>query len=154
MATPISQNDSHRSSWNRLQLYQLVHLGSQNSRTGTLSLGTVSLFRTPLAAQKANSPPAMQETWVWFRGQEDPLGKGMATHSSIGAWEIPWTEEPSPRGHTESGTTEELTHTHARIHHCFSLKMDSSLQSIKCGKLKWSFEELQTLNYILSEMLR
>ena len=33
---------------------------------------------------------AMQETWVW----EDPLGKGMATHSSTFAWEIPWTEEP------------------------------------------------------------
>ena len=35
----------------------------------------------------------MQETWV-FLGQEDPLGKEMATHSSILAWEIPWTEEP------------------------------------------------------------
>ena len=38
--------------------------------------------------------PAMQETWVQFLGQEDPLGKGMATHSSILAWRIPWTEEP------------------------------------------------------------
>ena len=37
---------------------------------------------------------AMQETWVWSLGWEDPLEKGMATHSSILAWRIPWTEEP------------------------------------------------------------
>ena len=38
--------------------------------------------------------PAMQETQVQSLGQEDPLEKGMATHSSIFAWRIPWTEEP------------------------------------------------------------
>ena len=38
--------------------------------------------------------PAMQETWVRSLGQEDPLEKGMATHSSILVWRIPWTEEP------------------------------------------------------------
>ena len=38
--------------------------------------------------------PAKQETWVRFLGWEDPLEKGMATHSSILAWEISWTEEP------------------------------------------------------------
>ena len=36
----------------------------------------------------------MQETRIWFLGQEDPLEKEMAAHSSILAWEIPWTEEP------------------------------------------------------------
>ena len=36
----------------------------------------------------------MQETWVWPLGWEDPQEKEMATHSSILAWEIPWTEEP------------------------------------------------------------
>ena len=36
----------------------------------------------------------MQKTWVWFLGQEDPLEKEMATHSSVLAWRIPWTEEP------------------------------------------------------------
>ena len=40
------------------------------------------------------NPPAMQETWVQSLGREDPLEKGMVTHSSILAWEIPWTEEP------------------------------------------------------------
>ena len=39
--------------------------------------------------------PGMQETQVQSLGWEDPLEKGMATHSSILAWEIPWTEEPS-----------------------------------------------------------
>ena len=38
--------------------------------------------------------PAMQETWVQSLGWEDPLEKGMATHSSILAWRIPWTKEP------------------------------------------------------------
>ena len=40
------------------------------------------------------NPPAMQETKVQTLGQEDSLQKEMATHSSIIAWEIPWTEEP------------------------------------------------------------
>ena len=50
----------------------------------------------------------MQETQVPSQGQEDPLEKEVATLSSILAWEIPWTEEPSelnPRGHKESDTT-------------------------------------------------
>ena len=41
------------------------------------------------------NPPAMQETWAQSLGQDDPLEEEMATHSSILAWEIPWTEEPS-----------------------------------------------------------
>ena len=44
--------------------------------------------------QLVKNPPAMQETWVWSLGWEDPLEKEMATHSSILAWRIPWTEEP------------------------------------------------------------
>ena len=40
------------------------------------------------------NPPAIQETWVRSLGQEDPLEKELASHSSIFAWEIPWTEEP------------------------------------------------------------
>jgi len=40
------------------------------------------------------NPPAIQETWVQSLGWEDPLEEEMATHSSILAWEIPWTEEP------------------------------------------------------------
>ena len=44
-----------------------------------------------LVAQLVKNPPAMQKTWVWSLGWEDPLEKGMATHSSILDWRIPWT---------------------------------------------------------------
>ena len=44
-------------------------------------------------AQTVKNLPAMQEIWVHFLGGEDPLEKGMATHSAILAWRIPWTEE-------------------------------------------------------------
>ena len=56
--------------------------------------------------------PAMQETWVQSLGQEDPLKKGMATHSSVLAWRIPWIEEPGrlqSMGHKELDTTKQLT---------------------------------------------
>ena len=46
-----------------------------------------------LVAQMVKYLPAIQETWVQSLGGEDPLEKGMATHSSILAWRIPWTEE-------------------------------------------------------------
>ena len=45
-------------------------------------------------AQTVKNLPAMQETWVRSLGQEDPLEKEMATHSSIVAWRSPWAEEP------------------------------------------------------------
>ena len=45
-------------------------------------------------AQLVKNLPAMQVTWVRTLGQEDPLEKGMAAHSSILAWKIPWTDEP------------------------------------------------------------
>ena len=60
-----------------------------------------------LVAQTVKNPPAMQETWVRSLGQEDTLEEGMATHSSILAWGIPWTEEPggySPRDHRVGAT--------------------------------------------------
>ena len=44
-------------------------------------------------AKTVKNLPAMQETWVWSLGQEDPLEKGIATHSSILTWRIPWTEK-------------------------------------------------------------
>ena len=50
--------------------------------------------RASLVAGTVKNPPAMQETWVQSLGQEDPLKKEVATHSSILAWEIPWIEKP------------------------------------------------------------
>ena len=61
-----------------------------------------------LVAQLVKNPPAMQEIWVQSLGWEDPLEKEMATHSSILAWRIPWTEEPGrlqSMGLQESDTT-------------------------------------------------
>ena len=60
-------------------------------------------------AQLVKKLPAMQETqemWVQSLGWEDPLEKGMATHSSILAWEIPWTEEPDGLQSMESQRVE------------------------------------------------
>ena len=50
--------------------------------------------RLSLVAQMIKNLPAVQETQVQSLGGEDPLGKGMTTHSSILAWKIPWTEDP------------------------------------------------------------
>ena len=55
---------------------------------------TVKETLASLVAQIVKNLPAMQETWVKSLGQEEPLEKEMATHSSILAWEILWTEEP------------------------------------------------------------
>ena len=48
-----------------------------------------------LVAQLVKNLPETLETWVLFLGREDPMEKEMATHSSILAWRIPWTEEPT-----------------------------------------------------------
>ena len=48
---------------------------------------------TSLVAQTVKNLPAMLETWVQSLGRENPMEKGMATHSNILAWRIPWTEE-------------------------------------------------------------
>ena len=52
------------------------------------------LFQASLVAQAVKNLPAMQETRVQSLGQENPLEKEMATHSSTLAWRVPWTEEP------------------------------------------------------------
>ena len=52
------------------------------------------MYTASLVAQTVKNVPAMQETGVRSLGWEDPLEKEMATHSSILAWKIPWTEEP------------------------------------------------------------
>ena len=60
-----------------------------------------------LVVQVVKNPPTMKEMWVRSLGLEDPLEKGMATHSSLLAWRIPRTEEPgSSQGCTELDTTE------------------------------------------------
>ena len=63
---------------------------------------------TSTVAQSAKNLPAVLETWVRFLGWEDLLEKEMATHSSILAWRVPWTEEP---GGLQSMGSQELDRT-------------------------------------------
>ena len=68
-------------------------------------------------AQWVKNLPAVQETqemWVWSLGWEDPLEEGLATHSSILAWRIPWMSlmDCNPQCHKELDTTEMTEHTH------------------------------------------
>ena len=65
------------------------------------------LLVASLVAQKVKNPPAMQQTWVRSLGQEDPLEKGMAVHSSILALRIPWTEA---RGGLQSMGSQRIGH--------------------------------------------
>ena len=76
-------------------LYYLKILSNAAMNIHIKSLcGHILLFRASQVAQRLKHLPAMRETWVWSLGQEDPLEKEMATHSSIIAWRIPWMEEP------------------------------------------------------------
>ena len=77
------------------------------------------LYGASLVAQTVKNLPAMQETWVQSLGWEVPLEKGMATHSSILGWRIPWTVYMagcSPWSRKESDMTEWQTHTHTHTH--------------------------------------
>ena len=68
------------------------------------------LLEASLVAQTVKNLPAVQETWVRSLGQEDPLEKGIVTHSSTLAWRIPRTKaDYSPGGRKESDMTEQLT---------------------------------------------
>ena len=74
-------------------------------------------FSSSLVAQRLKCLPAMWETWVRSLGREDPLEKEMATHSSILAWGIPWTEEP---GRLQSMGSQRVGHdwaTSLHFHH-------------------------------------
>ena len=76
-------------------------------------------MRASLVAQMVNNLHGVQETWVQALGREDPLEKGMATHSSIPVWRIPWTEEP---GRLQSIGSQRVGHnltTNTHIHTCF-----------------------------------
>ena len=95
--------------------------------------------RAYLGAQLVKNLPAVWENWVWSLGWEDPQEKEMATHSSILAWRIPWTEELGglqSTGRKESDMTERLHfHFHKlqrgkfKIHAMFLVK---KMQIIKC----------------------
>ena len=82
-----------------------------------------------LVAQVVKNLPAMQETWVQSLGQENPLEKGMAIHSSILAWRFPWTEEPGGLLSMESQIV-----GHNRV-----ISLTIQLKKTDCGPLIYIF---------------
>ena len=77
------------------------------------------IIRANLVAHTVKNLPAMQETRVQSQSWKDPLEKGMATHSSILAWGVPWTAEPSGLQSTglQSRTQPSDSHTHTSVKH-------------------------------------
>ena len=86
-----------------------------------------NLFLCSLVAQTVKNLSAMQETQVPPLGQEDTLGKGMATHSSILAWRTPWKRSLagySPQDHKELDLTERLTLSRFSYHDTVGLEIN------------------------------
>ena len=83
-----------QSLWNkRISFYGVSSRRSCRSSKNQSALASLASGGS-LVAQMVKNLPAVQKTWVQSLGWEDPLETGMATHSSILAWSIPWTEEP------------------------------------------------------------
>ena len=111
----------------------------ENSITFTPEFwSTIWVLCASLVAQMVKNLPTLQETWVQSLGWEDPLEKGMPTHSSILAWRIPWTEEPgglqslaSQRVRhnwaTKRAHTCTYTHTHTHTHKVWVLYLSPNL---------------------------
>ena len=107
--------------------YVIYHSGSGNPVSkvpGCFSKGLYGFIKF-----RRKSTTAMQETWVWALGREDPLKKGMATHSSIFAWRISWSEEP---GGSQKVRHDWATNTH-KVH----------LGSLKFSGLIWFYVHCQ-----------
>ena len=80
---------------NHLQVFYFLFIYfSSPSILEKILKNTFGVLGASLVAQMVKNLPAIQETWVRSLGREDPLEKGMATHCSILAWRIPWTEQP------------------------------------------------------------
>ena len=95
-----------------------------------------------LVAQMLKNLPAMQETLIWSMGWEDPLEKGMASHSSIPAWRIPWTQEPGrlPSMRSQRIRHDWVTNTHTHVvdlHYCVSFR-----STAKCFRYIYIFSRL------------
>ena len=105
-------------------------------------------FGASQVAQLAKNLPAKQETQVWSLGQEDPLEKRVATHSSILAWRIPWTEKPGRLYSMESQrvrhdwVTNTHTHTHTHTHRHLKKKQQKQSNPVNTASARrvcWAF---------------
>ena len=128
---PQSLGFSRQEYWSGLPFPSLDFPGGSDGKASVYSAGDPGLIpgsgRSPgegigyplqyswasLVTQLVKNPPAMGETWVQSLGREDPLEKEMATHSSILAWEIPWTEEP---GGLQSMGSQRVRHNRGAEH--------------------------------------
>ena len=111
-------------------------------------------IRALLVAQMVSHLSPMQETWVWYLGQEDPLEKGRAAHSSVLAWRIPWTEEP---GRLQSMGSQRVGHDWAtslskpKIFANERILLSSALeQKGKCLRTLFSWIFFLFLSFVLS----
>ena len=94
-----------------------------------------------LVAQTVKNPSAMRETWVRSLGWKDPLEQGMATHSSILACQIPWTEEPGGLQSTGSQRVGHgVTNSTAYYSKGFSSKKKKKNTKITCVELKYELK--------------
>ena len=105
-----------------------VQCGLQNIFQSCYSWISLSTYMGFLDGSVVKNPPAVWEMCVWSLGQEDPLEEEVATHSSILAWKIPWTED---LGRLQSKGCKELAVTEPSTSTCMDL---NSLQSIGLAK--------------------
>ena len=106
--------------------------------------------RTSLVTQMVRNLPAMQETQVLSLDLDNPLEKGMATHSSILAWGIPWTEEPgglySPWGRKKSKNWAPNTHAHTHAHAHTHIPLYGSVCPVTCWQTFGLFQFAPIVN--------
>ena len=139
----VPQKTKHRSTiWSKIYTHRYICIGAS------------------FIAQSVKSLPAMQETQVWFLGQEESLEKEMATHSSILAWRIPWIDcrdcRLQSRGSQESDTTWRLhhyTHTHTHTPTCigtesraWNIYLFTSIHCIRCPSTAKRWKQLKFIN--------
>ena len=101
-----------------------------------------------LVAQTVKNLPAMQETLVWSLGWEDPLEKGMATHSSILAWKILWTEGP---GGLQSMELQRVGHDYQKRYGCCCCCLVTSVMSGSVRPYRWQPTRLPSLGFSRQE---
>ena len=100
-------------------------------------------------------PPATQqtqETWVWSLGWEDPLEEDLATHSSILAWKIPWTEEPSRGAHVTlwSMRLQKVRHDWSNWAQMHKLSINSSSLWV-VSYINWNYLKTRPQNFFSSK---
>ena len=94
----------------------------------------VKEWRASLVAQMVQNLPTMWDTKVWCLSREDPLEEGMATHSGILAWRIPWTEEP---GRLQSTGSQRVRHDRATDTFCFFPQRNKNQLLVQCREPLW-----------------